>query len=303
QKSNSLLHSIIESPDNIIMFALDKNYNYLSYNKAHANEMKYIYDADIEIGQNIMQYIPTEEDRRKVVENYKRVLKGERFTEIQQYGLDEDRSWYELIFNPIMSDSGNITGFTVFVTNITERKQAEKALLSEKMLAEGYINSLPGLFYVFDEQGLIARWNKEMERVTGYSSGEIGTMHGTDFFEGEDKQLIGERMLEVFTKGSSESEAELVTKDGRRIPYYFTGLRREFNGKPHLVGLGIDITERKKVEDELKKYREKLEALIMARTEELEKQNKKLENAMKVFIDREMKIINLEKRIRDYDKT
>lgn len=49
QESNSLLSSILESPDNIIMFALDTNYNYLSYNKAHEKEMKNIYGADIKI--------------------------------------------------------------------------------------------------------------------------------------------------------------------------------------------------------------------------------------------------------------
>ena len=53
QKSNSLLSSILESPDNIIMFAMDTNYNYLSFNKAHAREMKAIYDIDIELGKNI----------------------------------------------------------------------------------------------------------------------------------------------------------------------------------------------------------------------------------------------------------
>ncbi|MCP4458024.1 MAG: PAS domain-containing protein, partial [Cytophagales bacterium] len=48
QRLNSLLSSIIESPDNIIIFVLDASYNYLSFNIAHAKEMKKVYDADIE---------------------------------------------------------------------------------------------------------------------------------------------------------------------------------------------------------------------------------------------------------------
>ena len=128
QKSNSLLSSIKDSPDNIIMFALDTNYNYLNFNKAHAIEMKNIYDADIQIGQYIFDYMPNKDDRLKAEKNYKRVLKGERFIQVQEYGISKNRSWYELIFNPILDASDQVTGFTVFVTNITERKLAEEDL-------------------------------------------------------------------------------------------------------------------------------------------------------------------------------
>ncbi|MCP4398787.1 MAG: AAA family ATPase [bacterium] len=128
QESNALLSSIIESPNNIIMFALDTHYNYLSFNNAHAQEMKSIYGADIEVGRHIFTYVPNEDDRLKAEINYKRALKGERFIEIQEYGEADSRFWYELIFNPIMNTSNHVTGFTVFVTNITERKQAEDEL-------------------------------------------------------------------------------------------------------------------------------------------------------------------------------
>ncbi|MDM8565655.1 response regulator [Candidatus Halobeggiatoa sp. HSG11] len=135
QKSNSLLSSVIESPDNIIIFALDTNYNYLSFNMAHVQEMKKVYDADIEIGQHIMTYIPREDDRLRAEKNYKRVLKGERFVKVEEYG-QINRFWYELIFNPIYDSSHSTVGFTVFVTDITERKQAEIAITQAKETAE-----------------------------------------------------------------------------------------------------------------------------------------------------------------------
>ncbi|MCJ7538650.1 MAG: response regulator, partial [Desulfobacterales bacterium] len=150
-----------------------------------------------------------------------------------------------------------LIGLSVFIlyymgkSDIISRKQAEEALLSEKLLSEEYINSLPGLFYVFDEQRFV-RWNLEWKRITGYSDEELASRYGTDFFESEDRTLIGERMLKVFQEGAAGAEAELVTKDGRRIPYYFTGLRKKLNGKDHLIGLGIDITERKRLEEQLR---------------------------------------------------
>jgi len=149
---------------------------------------------------------------------------------------------------------------------ITERKRAEEALLTEKLLSDEYINSLPGLFYVFDERRFV-RWNREWEIVTGYNTEELSAKYAPDFFEGEDKTLIAESMLKVFREGAAETEAELLTKDGRRIPYYFTGLRKVFDGKAHLVGLGMDITDRRHAQRE----REELIAKLEAQNAELER--------------------------------
>ncbi len=155
------------------------------------------------------------------------------------------------IGEPVVDESGNIAELIGTVQDITEGKKTEEALRNEKLLTEEYINSLPGLFYVFDKQSFI-QWNKQWEKVTGYSDSEISKMYWPDFFKGSDKTLIEERMSEVFVTGKSEAEAELVTKQGRRISYYFNGMRKDINGKPHLIGLGIDITDRKQAEKALK---------------------------------------------------
>ena len=77
-------------------------------------------------------------------------------------------------------------------------------------------------FYLFDEQGRFARWNKRMESTTGYFTEEINHMKPTDFFIGEEKDHITWKIQEVFTKGETEVEANITTKDGLTIPYFFT---------------------------------------------------------------------------------
>jgi PAS domain S-box-containing protein len=137
------------------------------------------------------------------------------------------------------------------IHDISDRKHAEEALLKEKTFSDTMINSLPGIFYLFDEHGSFVRWNRNFEIVSGYSSEEIDKMNPLDFFSGEEKALLGESIQEVLVKGESHVEANFISKDGRITPYYFTGLRFISDNRPYLVGMGIDITERKRAEEEL----------------------------------------------------
>ncbi len=119
----------------------------------------------------------------------------------------------------------------------------------ERDFSDSVINSLPGVFYLFDENGRFYRWNKNFEIVTEYSAEEISQMSPLDIFSGEDKQLVADKIQEVFVKGEESVEAVLVTRSGRRIFYYFTGIRHAIGDRKFLVGVGIDISERKKTEE------------------------------------------------------
>ena len=123
----------------------------------------------------------------------------------------------------------------------------------DRDLADTIIDSLPGLFYMFDVQGRFLRWNKDLERVSGYSTAEIAEMTAIDFFNEEGAELCREAVRIVFEEGENTIENALLTKDGRLIPYHFTGVRRLINGEPYLIGMAFDIAERRRAEEALQK--------------------------------------------------
>ena len=143
---------------------------------------------------------------------------------------------------------GNPLFFITHVQDITERRQSEEAILAERNFANAVLNSLPGIFYMFDQTGKFLRWNRNFEQETGYSPEEIARMSPLDLFLGADKALIEERIGEVFAKGASDAEANLVSKSGKETPFYFTGRTIQAEGSPCLIGMGIDVTERKRAE-------------------------------------------------------
>jgi PAS domain S-box-containing protein len=141
--------------------------------------------------------------------------------------------------------------FLSMVRDLTDRIEAQKQIEKEKELSDNIIDSLPGIFYLFDQNGKYLRWNKHLEIVSGYSAKEIAEMHPTRFFEGEEVNYIVERIGIVFREGISDAEAYFVTKDKTKIPYFFKAILVDYEGKPCLLGTGIDISDRKKAEEEL----------------------------------------------------
>ncbi len=136
--------------------------------------------------------------------------------------------------------------------------------LKERDFSDSVINSMPGVFYLIDENGCFLRWNKNFEKVTEYLPEEISKMSPLYLFAGEDRQLIESSIRDVFIKGEETAEASFITKSGRIIPYYFNGIRIIIGGKPLLVGVGIDITSRKLNEEALISLSVRQEALLSA---------------------------------------
>jgi PAS domain S-box-containing protein len=143
--------------------------------------------------------------------------------------------------------------------DITEHRKADSALLEEKKFSDAVIDSLPGLFYIVDEAGNIIRWNKNLQEVFGYSQEELANKNALDFFR-EDRELVGSKIREVFQTGSAQVEARAVTKNGLSISFMLTGFRMIMNEKPYLVGVAIDISERKRLEYELR-HSQKMESI------------------------------------------
>ena len=124
------------------------------------------------------------------------------------------------------------------------------------------INSLPGIFYLFDQTGKFLRWNENFEKITGYSSDEISNLHSLDLFVREEKQYIEQRIKEVLVTGESNAEANLVSKNGDQTPFYFTGTQIEYKNEICLVGMGIDVTNFREAKEALSHSEERYRDLF-----------------------------------------
>lgn len=166
------------------------------------------------------------------------------------------------IFTANLFEKDGQRGYIGVALDISDRKAIEQKLQEEHDFSSALLDSLPGIFYRYDENQCLIRWNKNHELVTGYSAEELATMHPLDFFLEEERELIASQIGKIFVDGQSNTEANFLLKDGRIVPYLFTGVNLTYGDKSNFVGIGIDITERKQAENSLREKTALLEAQI-----------------------------------------
>jgi two-component system, sensor histidine kinase and response regulator len=171
-----------------------------------------------------------------------------------------------------------VLGLAVLASLVDRRYSAQKDF--SKSIAE----SLPGIFYLINEHGQLVRWNQTFKDLSGYSAEELYRMSVLDLFREPDRGLVAERMQQVFSKGEAVAEASFVAKDRTETPYLFSGKRLMFDGEPCLVGLGLDITERKRAEAELVKQKIRAEAANRAKSEFLANMSHEIRTPMNGII-------------------
>jgi PAS domain S-box-containing protein len=119
------LSAIINSPEDILVFSLNEECRYTSFNENYRKAIKKVWQTDIQIGMSLPESITNPEIRDAAVSSINRALAGEHFIEVQyQPALGV---WWELHWNPIR-DKDLVIGLSVFIQDITERRRSQEIL-------------------------------------------------------------------------------------------------------------------------------------------------------------------------------
>ena len=140
---------------------------------------------------------------------------------------------------------------------------ANSSLEEERNFSEAVLKSLPDIFYLFSYPELrLQRWNKNHETLLGFSGDELNNRYITDWFLPEAKNRVLDAMKMVIEKGQVTMDSNLVAKDGHLIACILTGVSIKIMDKQYIMGVGKDISLRKKAEEELSKSEAQIRSLL-----------------------------------------
>ena len=268
KKSKSILVSALESQKDIFLYSIDTNYNYLNFNKYFSDKMKSAYGSDTQIGLNILECITSEQYATIAKENFDRALKGESHSTISEFGgTDIENNIYETFFNPII-ESDRIIGVTGLSQNISNRLKTEIALKESeekyRTLFEANRDAIIiSEFDLEDQSSKILVTNNASSAISKYTKEELLSLSLKDLEIGFDK--VRQQRIDILkNQDKIDFETIVFNKEKKKINIEVESSLIDYMGKPAVMSIVRDISERKRIEDTIIKANGKITAILNA---------------------------------------
>jgi len=172
----------------------------------------------------------------------------------------KDGSELNIILSSSPIDLNDLSkGVTFTALDITERIKIEQENEREKQFSEMLISSLPGIFYMFDSNMRIVRWNKNKEDFLNLRGEDMLRHNVLDSIYAEDKQKLINTVQKIFAEGEGHDIIRLIRHDGAILSYHLTGVRLMTKEGAYLLGVGFDVSQLVETENELRLARERAE--------------------------------------------
>lgn len=183
--------------------------------------------------------------------------RGEPFRgEIVAYTKSGEPRWFETVGQPLFDEAGRLQRFFLILTDITERRRAEEALLlsNERFRLAAKTDAI----YDWDLANNHLAWGEGLAENFGYTAEELQISQWESALHPEDKKgLIADLSRTLDDPGATvwKKEYRLRKKDGAYYCVYERGhiLRNSAGTAVRMVGVMQNITERKEAEEELRK--------------------------------------------------
>lgn len=174
-----------------------------------------------------------------------------------------DRRWYSSVLTPLPRRDGTVS-VQALVFDITDQKQAQAALSQNDALLRSIIQAAPtGIGMVKDR---VIEWtNEQISQITGYTPGELKGRSARILYPSDEEfDRVGRhKYAEIQCKGTGSIVTVWQRKDGRTVNVLLSStLIDPGDLSAGVVFTALDITEKKKAQDDLWKSEEKYRALF-----------------------------------------
>jgi PAS domain S-box-containing protein len=248
-RSQAHLQALFNSTDDLVWSVDPTHFGLLNYNTAFADYLTDSHGLVAQPGLSPAELFPDIVLLQKWELLYRQALSlGASLT--SEGELFGDGLWVQVRLQ-VMNHEAECFGISVFARDMTYERDIERQREQGFEFQQRLIESIPGMFFLLDRQGQCLLWNRNFQNSYAMENSELARFHPLDSVVEEDRERVRLAMAQVFERGKAGVEARITSPQGTVAEFMLTGYRVDWNGQPTLLGIGVDITKRKKIEREL----------------------------------------------------
>ncbi|MBT3067437.1 PAS domain-containing protein [Rhodoferax sp. U11-2br] len=272
-----LLDNIVESSSDAI-YAKDTEGRYLLFNQETARLLGQT--TDKALGKDDAALFPKQ--AAMIRANDQRVMSEDRVISFEEtVATTMGERTFLVTKGPLREADGQVRGLFGISRDITERKQAEHRLITSELQMRALFQAIPDLVWLKGTEGAYLSCNSRFEQLFGAAEADIVGKTDYDFVDKELADFFRKNDQLAMQKGIPCTNEEWVTfaSDGHRelLETTKTPVRNAQGQVIGVLGLGHDITERKRMHDrliaaqeDLKRLNQELESKVALRTQEFQ---------------------------------
>lgn len=255
------LSAIFDSSTHEI-WSVDKRFRFTSFNQNYEEAFRKYYGFSPKLGSSLndINDIKITEIRPFWNLKYEEAFTG-RFVNFQTEtaGISGKSIWREVFMNPIFLPNGRIQEVSVIANDITEKKEAESAIVASEEKFRNIFESFQDIYFRCDSDGIITMISPSVQEVIGFTQEEVLGKPVRDFFY---SSTPFDKIVEKLSKEERirNIDGSLKTATGKKLQFLFNvrQIRKE-DGSIQTEGVARDVSQLKKTNKKLKLAKEEAE--------------------------------------------
>ncbi len=254
EKSEANLRALLNSRLQSILL-IGRDYKIKLFNKTAREIAQLVWKKTIQEGDSIYEYV-AESDRESFTRNFHKALLGNFVkTEKNVKGSGQQDNWFEIAYQPVIDEGGEVSAVYFSALNIDKQKKAADALAISEKRFRSLVQNSSDIITILEGEGTISYESPSIERILGYEVEELIGKNAFEYVHPEDRETVESVFAAALQTSGDAVTLEFRFRHANGSWVTLEAVGRNLLSDPAVAGFVVnsrDITQRKQQEERLR---------------------------------------------------